>query len=167
MINEYKKYLHGVPRGTVIPPITRKSDSREETGSPSSSSSSLPTFKTKADAIAWVKSLQPHGATNIFDSLETAFSYAGAKPSRSPEEARPGRGVQTDLAKEGIDTIYLLSDGIANRGKVQLTDDILKKIREMNMVRKVALHTIAVGSDADEALMESLAKENGGNYVKH
>ena len=44
------------------------------------------------------------------------------------------------------------------------TNDILREIREANELRKVALHTIAIG-EFQRTFMERLAAENWGVFV--
>jgi len=43
-------------------------------------------------------------------------------------------------------------------------DDILREVRVGNALRKVALHTIAIGR-FDKVFMQRLAQENGGVFV--
>lgn len=124
---------------------------------------------SRRKTIDWVKSLQAEGSTNIFDSMEEAFTHAGAKAAPAPRDGKASGVTTVDvhIVSDGIDTIFLLSDGIANVGKIVNTAEIRKRIGEMNKVRKIIIHTVAVGNDADETLMEGLAKDSGGTYVKH
>ncbi len=112
----------------------------------------------KAAAYALIEKQQPTAATNIYDSLEMAFNMAlnGA-----------GNVVVSDKNyKSSVDTIFLMSDGAPNQGQIVQTDEILKKIKEMNRLRKVIINVIGVGRDQVEAFMRSLAEQNGGKYVK-
>jgi hypothetical protein len=84
--------------------------------------------------------LRPTGGTNIFDALEKA------------------------LEDKEVDTIFLLSDGSPGSGKFVATDDIVREIRRLNQTRRVAIHCVSIGRDAE--LMRRLAAENGGQYVR-
>ena len=85
-------------------------------------------------------SLRPTGGTNIFDALEKA------------------------LEDKEVDTIFLLSDGSPGSGKFVATNYILREIRRLNQTRRVAIHCVSIGRDAE--LMKRLAAENGGRYVR-
>ena len=83
---------------------------------------------------------KPMGGTNIYDPLELA------------------------LDADGVDTVFLLSDGAPGSGKYVATDDILRAVRRINQTRRIAIHAISIGRDSD--LMQRLAAENGGQYVR-
>ncbi|MCZ6603256.1 MAG: HEAT repeat domain-containing protein [Planctomycetota bacterium] len=90
-------------------------------------------------AIKFVRSLQPRGATNIFDSLSLA------------------------LQDPRVDTIYFLSDGEPTFGAYTNTWDILREIKTLNYTRKVKIHTIFLGGTSE--FMKQLAEENNGTYI--
>ncbi|MCZ6690676.1 MAG: HEAT repeat domain-containing protein [Planctomycetota bacterium] len=90
-------------------------------------------------AIKFVRSLQPRGATNIFDSLSLA------------------------LQDPRVDTIYFLSDGEPTAGAYTNTWDILREIKTLNYTRKVKIHTIFLGGTSE--FMKQLAEENNGTYI--
>ncbi len=107
--------------------------------------------ETRARVFAQVDTYEPSGQTNISDALERGLSFAA---------------VAEKLAKGGIDTIYLLSDGYPTAGIVDGTQ-LRSRIAEVNRLRKVAIHTIAIEPGADsEALMKAIARENSGTYAK-
>jgi HEAT repeat protein len=98
---------------------------------------------TKGNRAALKKyllSLRPTGGTNIYDALEKA------------------------LQDKDVDTIFLLSDGSPGSGKFVATNDIVREIRRLNQTRRVAIHCVSIGRDAE--LMKRLAAENGGEYVR-
>lgn len=120
--------------------------------------------KSRKDAYRFIDKLEPEGATNIFDSLERAIRFAVGKDGK--------------IDPHGPDTIYLLSDGLPNRGKFTRPDDIRREIRKLNENLKLRINTIWVGSkqggpripgiqrgSAGEDFMEALAKENNGRFV--
>jgi len=75
----------------------------------------------------------------------------------------PGGRVIGDIA-EDVDTIFFLSDGRPSVGKLIEPDDILMAVREVNKLKKVVIHTIAIG-EYQKDFMETLARENGGVFV--
>lgn len=83
---------------------------------------------------------QPLGGTNLYDALAAA------------------------LDTDGVDTVFLLSDGAPGLGRYVATDDILRAVRRTNQTRRIALHAVSIGRDSD--LMQRLAAENGGQYVR-
>ncbi len=115
--------------------------------------------KTKRDAIAFIDKLEPEGATNIFDPTEKGFLIQERKDPRAKRDPDIGR------IKGGVDTVYLLSDGHPNNGRITEPGAILAKVKEMNRVRKIVIHTIGVGSAINVNFMRSLAEDNGGTFV--
>jgi hypothetical protein len=63
-----------------------------------------------------------------------------------------------------VDTVFFLSDGRPSWGKHIDTEDILREVRAVNELRKVVIHTIAIG-EFHKAFMKRLAVENGGVFV--
>lgn len=120
---------------------------------------------TRKEAFKYIDSLEPFGATNSFDSMERAMQFA--------------MGADGRLSKEGADTIYLLSDGLPNRGKYTATADILREIARLNAALKMTIHTVWVGTAQPkddkaatemkngEAFMGQLARDNGGRFVSN
>jgi HEAT repeat protein len=99
----------------------------------------LPLKTHLKDAQAVVAKVAPRGQTNIFDSLDFAFTQKEA------------------------DTIYLLSDGDPTAGRIIDPDDILREIRRMNRLRQIVIHTISFGASP---FLKRLAEQNGGQYVE-
>jgi HEAT repeat protein len=82
----------------------------------------------------------PRGGTNLFDGLEAA------------------------LLMDGIDTIFLLSDGAPSRGRYRDAGAIARAVRQLNQTRRIAIHTVAIGIDSP--LLRRLAEESGGRYAR-
>ncbi len=112
---------------------------------------------TKREALKYIDSLAPLGATNIFDSLEKAFGIGMGGPGA----VQDARYASADTA----DTIFLLSDGAPNKGRITAPDGILEEVRKMNRLRRIVIHTIGVGKDENRPFMKALADQNGGTYV--
>jgi len=91
------------------------------------------------------------GKTNTYEALITALDAAG-------------RGVRDKAYEVAVDTIFFLSDGRPSTGKFVDTADILREVNTANELRKVVIHTIAIG-EFQKHFMEQLAKSNGGVFV--
>jgi len=96
-----------------------------------------------SNRAALAKHLQgqaPRGATNLYDALDLA------------------------LLDPSVDTILLLSDGAPSAGRYIEGDEILRAVRRRNQTRRVAIHTVSVGTDS--RLLRDLAAQNGGTYAR-
>lgn len=115
--------------------------------------------RTREEAFAYIDTMEPTGATNIFDSLERALQFAMGDDGR--------------LKKDGVDTIYLLSDGMPNQGKFRTPEEIQREVARINDSLKVVINTILVGASGaagsavkrpDEEFMKKLAEDNNGKF---
>ena len=75
-----------------------------------------------------------------------------------------GRGTRDDHYDVAVDTIFFLSDGRPTHGELVDPDDILREVRSANDLRKVKIHTIAIG-EFQKDFMRRLAAENEGAFV--
>jgi hypothetical protein len=91
------------------------------------------------------------GKTNTFGAIKTAL---GVNDLRT----------QDQNYKVEADTVFFLSDGRPTAGEYVDADDILREIKAINELRKVVLHTIAIGEFQKE-FMKRLADQNGGVFV--
>lgn len=91
------------------------------------------------------------GKTNTFAALMDGLGAAG-------------RGTKDENYEVSVDTIFFLSDGRPSTGKYVDTTDILREVNEANELRKVVIHTIAIG-EFQKSFMRSLAERNGGVFV--
>ncbi|MHC4606235.1 MAG: vWA domain-containing protein [Planctomycetota bacterium] len=70
----------------------------------------------------------------------------------------------------GPDTIYLLTDGRPNRGKITSPEGILAELKKLNELRKITIHTICLGDPGegrdppDPDFLRKMAEENGGKF---
>lgn len=96
-------------------------------------------LKDKEDAIEKIQTVSPEGGTEIYSSLELAY-----------EELK-------DL-KLQRKHIILLTDG---QSGVNHDYDLLT---EEGKAENITLSTVALGGDADHALLEQLAENGGGRY---
>jgi Mg-chelatase subunit ChlD len=109
--------------------------------------------KKKDDAFEWIeKKVVADGNTNIYDALEQAFNIISAtKEDRN--------------LRKGADTIFLMTDGLPNRGKFMDQDLIISESKKLNATRKITIHTIGVGEGHDSTFLRNLAAANGGQYI--
>ena len=77
----------------------------------------LATPANKLEAIKFVEELEPAGATNIFTPLEKGFNIRSSDPRLKGD-------VKLGAFRGGVDTIYLLSDGVSNQGQIKDTTKI-------------------------------------------
>lgn len=91
------------------------------------------------------------GQTNTFGVLMAALGV-------------PERGATAAGYAVKVDTVFFLSDGRPSTGDYVDTDDILREVLAANELRKVVLHTIAIG-EFQKDFMKALAEQNGGIFV--
>lgn len=92
------------------------------------------------------------GKTNTYDALMTALGVGKKKKGKDVSYA------------VNLDTIFFLSDGRPSHGKFVVPEDILREVRAANELRKIVLHTIAIGQFT-KSFMRNLAEQNGGVFV--
>ncbi|MCZ6775584.1 MAG: VWA domain-containing protein [Ignavibacteria bacterium] len=92
-----------------------------------------------------VDSVYPRGATNLGGGMIEGFQQ-----------------VERNLDKEYVNRVILLSDGLANRGIINLHR--LNRIASKNRSKSISLTTMGVGLNYNENLMVGLAESGGGNY---
>ncbi len=126
----------------------------------------------KSSALEYVKRLAPIGGNSKADLANAGLAGAASLElgktntfGALAEALRLGSGTGTKEAYAvEIDTVFFLSDGKPTVGTWIDVDDILREVRVGNALRKVALHTIAIGR-FDKVFMQRLAQENGGVFV--
>lgn len=71
------------------------------------------------------------------------------------------------IADDGVDTVFLLSDGAPGAGDLVDRVRVAAAVRRANRTRKVLIHTIGFGAETavDRGFLESLARESGGRCV--
>ena len=121
-------------------------------------------------SLTWIKEKvetlvpgKPIGNTNLYSGLELAFQMAD--PPDKPKLVPDGK-INT---KEGIDTIFVMSDGHPDVGTYHEMDQILKVIQSVNQTAQLKIHTISVGIPeelAEAAFLKNLAEQNHGMYLK-
>jgi hypothetical protein len=114
--------------------------------------------KVRKEAEDYVDAAEVVGGTNTYDALEAGFGVGDM-----------GKGKRREADPTGdarVDTIVFLSDGKPTLGRTTVPDEIRAAVKGWNKSRRIAVHAIAFGSDADEKFMKGLADDTGGSYVK-
>jgi Mg-chelatase subunit ChlD len=75
-----------------------------------------------------------------------------------------GGGLKDKEYEVAVDTIFFLSDGRPSTGEFVDTEDILREVLKANELRKVVIHTIAIG-EFQKSFMQRLAEKSGGVFV--
>ena len=109
----------------------------------------------KKKAHAFIDGLNHNGTTNICDSLDRALAMAGVPPPL------PGK----DAGQLEVDTIFLLSDGDPNRGRITDFMELLKDVAARTSAARIVIHTVGIGETAGSTFLEELAVLTGGRYV--
>lgn len=130
----------------------------------------------KSNALNWVKALEPLGGNSKQELVEAGFAgLAGLEEGKTNTWAAlatalgvsvvPSKGKpKQDPYYVEVDTIFFLSDGRPTTGYYTKIDAILEKVLEANQLRKVVIHTIAIG-EFQKVFMKRLAEETGGVFV--
>ncbi|MAF67051.1 MAG: hypothetical protein CMJ84_15515 [Planctomycetes bacterium] len=128
----------------------------------------------KRSALDWTRKLEAIGGSSKEDlarvGLVGAANLAGGKTNShgalmdALEVASQRKHARSGKYLVGLDTIFFLSDGRPTHGVLVDTDDILIAVRKANELRKVVIHTIAIG-EFKKAFMRKLAEQNGGTFV--
>jgi hypothetical protein len=99
------------------------------------------TSTNKNLAVAYLEKLESGGGTNMSDALEESFSI--------PE----------------VETIFVLSDGSPNEGKIPDAQGILEALTKWNSAKKITINTIGLGEDCDKDFMKKMASQNSGQFI--
>ncbi|MFK7742448.1 MAG: hypothetical protein AB8H80_19195 [Planctomycetota bacterium] len=96
--------------------------------------------------------LRPNGPTNLYDALQAALGFGG-------------RGLYDKYYGAGFDTLYVITDGAPTAGPVTDKEEIRRRVREANNLRKIAIHCITFGDQNDTSFLKPMAEENGGRHI--
>lgn len=133
------------------------------------------TWANKLDAIQAADKITASGGTNIWDAVEVAY-----KMLELPQQKQAVSPVMLDkkasyaTSTNGVDTIFLMTDGKPNQGRIMAPDDILSELRKVNRLRKVTIHTICVGDipptgptpdSPDPVFLKKISDQNNGDFV--
>jgi uncharacterized protein YegL len=113
--------------------------------------------ESRREAVDFIERVGVVGGTSTFGALEFAFDLATVGKGKSAEPDPSGD------AK--VDTVILLSDGKPSLGRYTDGDQIREQVRRWNVDRRIQVHAVAFGADADTGFMEGLAKDTGGSFL--
>jgi hypothetical protein len=126
----------------------------------------------KTSAMDWVRRLEAIGGASKED-----LAQAGLTASANLDQGKTnthgalmtalgagGRGTKDKNYTCDIDTIFFLSDGRPTVGEYVDPKDVLREVKDANSLRKVVIHTIAIG-EFQKDFMKDLAEQNGGIFV--
>ena len=101
------------------------------------------------------------GKTNTYGALMAGLGIDAAKKDKGPAT---GAAVPDKNYKVGVDTMFFLSDGRPTVGDYIDPEDIKREVKAANELRKVVIHTIAIGEFQKE-FMKRIAEDHGGVVV--
>jgi hypothetical protein len=153
VVTELKRLIMSLPDGALVNIVVFGEDVRiwrEEGGRPS---------LVKIDDAArddllgnFLDALRPSGPTNLHDALDKSLDFAG-------------RALHDKYYAAGFDTLYVISDGAPTAGKVVDKDEIRRRVRETNNLRRITIHCITFGDQNDTDFLGGMARENGGRHI--
>ncbi|MEZ6037193.1 MAG: HEAT repeat domain-containing protein [Planctomycetota bacterium] len=153
VVEEIKKLVMALPDGALVNFVVFSDDVRIWRAEGSHPALVKLDDTTRDDLLGnFLDSLRPNGPTNLYDALDAALGFGG-------------RGLYDKYYAAGFDTLYVITDGAPTAGPVTDKDEIRKRVREQNALRKVAIHCITFGDQNDTRFLEPLAEENGGRYI--
>ncbi|HLY11595.1 MAG TPA: HEAT repeat domain-containing protein [Planctomycetota bacterium] len=133
------------------------------------------TWANKLEAIQATDKVVASGGTNIWDALELGFKMIEAAQTKTgPNPVVLDKKVNYATATNGVDTMFLMSDGRPTVGRIATTDDVISELKKVNRLRKVTIHTICVGDviagtaildRPDPAFLKRVADQNNGDFA--
>jgi hypothetical protein len=153
VVSELKKLVMSLPDGALVNLIVFSDDVRiwrQEGNRPA-----LVKLDDEArdDLLGnFLDTLRPNGPTNLYDALDKALDFGG-------------RGLHDKYYAAGFDTLYVITDGAPTAGAVVDKDEIRRRVRETNQLRRIAIHCITFGDQNDTSFLGPLATENGGRHI--
>lgn len=103
------------------------------------------------------------GKTNTYGALMAALNVP-TKGSGANAPRTGGAPIENKDYKVDVDTIYFLSDGRPTVGDFIDPADILREVKAANELRKVRIHTLAIG-EFEKDFMKQIAEQNNGVFV--
>ena len=122
------------------------------------------TADAKEDARGWIDALDAASWTNTYAALEEALRASAANPKND---------MGSDYA-QAADTIFLLTDGAPTTPQGKPVDAsgrpewnrVIDAVRDWNRGKRVVIHAVGVGDTIQAEFLATLARENGGRFVR-
>ncbi|MBL9077230.1 MAG: HEAT repeat domain-containing protein [Planctomycetes bacterium] len=153
VVSELKKLILSLPDGALVNLVVFGDDVRvwrEEGGRPALVKLD---DESRDDLLGnFLDNLRPSGSTNLYGALDRALEFGD-------------RGLYDKYYAAGFDTLYVISDGAPTAGAVVDKEEIRRRVRERNGLRKVTIHCITFGEQNDMDFLRSMAEENGGRHI--
>jgi hypothetical protein len=111
------------------------------------------------DAQLWRSEL----AANRPEHVDAAAKFLTQASLGGPTDLHDA--LVTALAIPEVESLYVLTDGAPTSGFLRDTESLLQVVARANRHLGVRIHTIDIGSETCE-LLERLAQDNGGQYVR-
>lgn len=106
--------------------------------------------ENKAAALRFARAARPDGSTDLWQALEFALSMTAPGP---------------DGARDPVDEVFLLSDGVSMGGRITDSGAIAAAVADLTHRTGTRVHCIAAWSEAGGTLLRRIAKHSGGAYV--
>lgn len=153
VVAELKKIVLGLPDNALINMVVFSDEVRvwrEERGHPALVKLD---DDSRDDLVGnFLDGLRPQGSTNLYGALDRALDFAG-------------RALYDKYYEAGFDTLYVITDGAPSAGEVQDKDEIRRRVRESNRLRRLTIHCVTFGNKNDTDFLVPLAEENGGRHI--
>ena len=153
VVSELKKLIMSLPDGALVNIVVFSDEVRIWR-----SENNRPTLVKMNDEArddllgTFLDSLRPAGPTNLHDALARALDFGG-------------RALHDKYYAAGFDTLYVISDGAPTAGACTDKDEIRRRVRETNNLRKIAINCITFGEQNDVEFLGKMAAENGGRHI--
>ena len=153
VVQELKRLIMSLPDGALVNLVVF-SDTvriwRQEGGRPAL----VKLDDTARDDLLgnFLDTLRPNGPTNLYDALHAALDFGG-------------RGLHDKYYAAGFDTMYVITDGAPTVGAIVDKEEIRRRVRETNRLRRIAIHCVTFGAKNDTDFLGPLAEENGGRHI--
>jgi hypothetical protein len=153
VVAELKKLVMSLPDGALINLIAFSDEVRvwrEEGGRPALVKLN---DETRDDLLGnFLDNLRPDGPTNLYGALAKALDFGG-------------RGLHDKYYAAGFDTLYVITDGAPSTGEIVDKDEIRRRVKQANNLRKIAINCVTFGDKNDTDFLKPMAEENGGRHV--
>lgn len=153
VVSELKKLVMSLPDGALVNFVVFSDEVRvwrQEGGHPALVKLD---DDTRDDLLGnFLDSLRPNGPTNLYGALDKALDFGG-------------RGLFDKYYATGFDTLYVITDGAPSAGAIVDKQEIRRRVRESNQLRRVAIHCITFGDKNDTEFLAPMAEENGGRHI--
>jgi hypothetical protein len=153
VVSEIEKLVMSLPDGALVNIIVFSQDVRVWRQEGSRPALVRLDDESRDDLLGnFLPTLRPDGPTNLYGALAKALDFGG-------------RGLHDKYYEAGFDTLYVITDGAPTAGEITDKDEIRRRVREVNGLRKIAIHCVTFGNQNDVDFLRPLAEENGGRHV--